>query len=195
MSSRFIDFSGLFDLVSLSQIENDPKYKEAAVFKETIEPSNDVDYEWVCEYARDCYDRSEKIFAVLDGKANDIIKYLGGGAGLFTLAVLTNLKPENARIVIWTIPAYLISIMAIYFAVKAKQPNSVALPPSVKSAFDYANRFEGTSQASFLGQWNMMCVGMSVANQVKARSVRKATWAFFGAIVALIFPLGAAIWR
>src|SRR5215208_5555830 len=83
-------------LVKPPDVADDPRVREAEVFKTTAEAEPDADYGWAWEYARDAYDRKMAVRDSLDDKASDIIKYLGGGAGLFTLAALLNVKPENA---------------------------------------------------------------------------------------------------
>ena len=62
---------------------------------------DDIDYEWVWNYAEARYAHYAAIFDSLDGKAGAIITYLGGGTGLFTLmttaAVATDKRPFQRR--------------------------------------------------------------------------------------------------
>src|SRR5271157_3479339 len=149
-----------------AQFKDDPQYTEAESFKEEIELKDGVDYEWVWEHAKDTFDRSESTYKELDDKANDIIKYLGGGTGLFTLAVLANIRHENACVILAAIPTFLLALISVTVALRARQPNPATRPPDIRSAFKFAEHYEksGKARAYFLGQWHLTCKGLDLAN-------------------------------
>ena len=167
------DICAAFDAMSTADIEGSPEYIAAKEFKETIELKEGVDYGWVWDYAADSYRRTEQIYRELDDKANDIIKYLGGGTGLFTLAALSNVNANNACIILGATPSFVLALIAIALAARARQPNPAYQPPSIQSAFNYAGhyKYDPKAKAVFLGQWHLTCVGMDVANEIKARRI------------------------
>jgi hypothetical protein len=175
-------------------IEEHKEYLNANEFKQNIETGDGIDYAWVWDYAVESFARASSIYKELDDKASDIIKYLGGGTGLFTLAVLTKVERENVGILVWALPSFLAALLSIFFAALARKPNLVLHPPTVKSAFLYAENMggEGKAQAAFLGCWHVACESMHVAIAIKAKRVQCATWAYVGAIALLLLPMFAA---
>lgn len=185
----------LFEILSPRVIHDRDSFKDAQHFSETIQPLENTEYDWVFAYSKDLYDKYRAIYKDLDDKANEIIKYLGGGTGLFTLAVLLNITPRNAVIVGWTLPSFLLSIISVYLAMKSRQPHVTCLPPTAKNAFGYANYY-GTSrnaQAAFIGEWHRACEGMKLRIDDKAGWVKWATGSFFLAILGLLLPLIVAL--
>jgi len=174
-----------------TQFTADPEYREAELFKGEIEPKEGVDYTWVWEYAKDTFQRSESIYKELDEKANDIIKYLGGGTGLFTLAVLANVQHENRYVILAAIPAFLLALISIALAVRARQPNPTTQPPDIRSALQFADDYKDGDKArsKFLGQWHLTCVGMDLAIRAKVLRIQFATKFFLWTVVSLAIPL------
>lgn len=172
-------------------IGQSPEYLQADEFARTIELDDDTDPDWIWEYAKDMYDRFSRIYRDLDNKSNELIKYISGGIILFTLGLLVSLADKNAWIIKWAFPSYILGLIALAFAVSARQPNPVVLPPSIKDAIDYANFFKNParSKGAFLGQWHASCVGIRLAVERKSVRVQWATWAFFASIVLLLMPL------
>lgn len=167
---------------------------EADAFCENIEPDEGKDYGWVWDYAKDTFAWSRADYRDLETKASEIIKYLGGGTGLFTLGVLASVNHNNRWVVLCVIPSYLAALTSIFFAVRVRLPMRVLFPPTVEGAYRYADHYGGPSmsRATFLGQWHRACVGIDLAVSEKARLVRRATWAFFAAIAGLAIPLVGA---
>lgn len=165
------------------------EYLKALDFEERIQPIEGVDYEWAWDYAKGAYDRLATIYSKLDEKADGIIKYLGGGAGLFTIGMLTNLDKIPAAYLAWSIPAVIVAVLSVIVANLARKPNDSSLPPSVESAFRYADSFNKTAKASFLGQWHLACEGMRLAVETKALRVTWATWLYVASIALLLVPL------
>jgi hypothetical protein len=178
-----------------AQIKSDPEYEEAETFQENIEPTKEADYTWVWRYSEDTFKRVETIYKELDDKANDIVKYLGGGTGLFTLGVLANVSHSNYWIIICALPAFLLALTSIALALRARQPNPACQPPSIRSAYKFADHYIDVklAQATFLGEWHLACTGMVLANRAKAVRIRYATFCFWLSIASLGLPIIAAI--
>jgi len=178
-------------------VADHPDFKEAVRFGEDVEPVEGVDYGWVWEYAKADFDRLYADGKDLDDKANDLIKYLGGGTGLFTLALLVNVEPKHVMILWWAIPSFLCALFSIFLATCARVPRKVSIPARIEEAFRYANYFPGADRArgAFVGQWHVASEGLAVVNHQKARQVAWATWAFFATVVLLFLPVLAALLR
>jgi hypothetical protein len=201
MKNALVDFfrEDLREVIAPAPIEESHEYQDAMEFKECIdqliEESEGVEFDWVSEYARGQFDRVTKVYDRLDDKAETIIKYIGGGTWIFTLAILMNSGSHTFTIITWAIPSFLCALASIFFASLARQPNPVYFPPDVKSAFHYAhwNKGAGKAQAAFLGSWHLACEGMFLAVMAKSRQIRYATWAFFAALLMLILPVFRAM--
>ena len=178
-------------------IDSHQRYRDAETFKNTITLEVGKDYDWVWDFAKDSYDRAIGVYEALDDKANDIIKYLGGGAGLFTLGVMANINHANADIARWALPSFAMAIISVFFAVLARKPNEVKHPPSIRDAFKYASHYKDAAEAkaTFIGQWNLALEGMYLAIAVKSVRVAWATWTFCLAIAFLALPLFVAVGR
>jgi hypothetical protein len=75
--------------LSLPQyIEKAEAHKRAVEFMHESTAKDGVEYKWVWEYAKELWELRSKVFNVLDDKADGIIKYLGGGTGLFAIGLL-----------------------------------------------------------------------------------------------------------
>jgi hypothetical protein len=167
----------------------------ARKFRDSLEPIPDADCGWVWDYGRDLFDRYTKIYKELDDKASDIIKYLGGGTGLFTLAALSNVTAKNIHILGWAIPSFLAALVSIFFASLARKPGDVMMPSTIENALDYARDYPESMQAKtvFLGCMHVSCTSYEGALARKAFRVEVATWVFFAAIAMLIIPILVAI--
>ena len=178
-----------------AQILSHPDYENAIKFKDTIDPKDGIDYEWVLEYAKYQFDRADRLYKELDDKANDIIKYLGGGTGLFTLAAIFNTTPQRLSVILASIPAFLLALVAVALAARARQPNPAREPPSIKGAYGFAEHFKNAklAQAGFIGQWHATCEGMHLAIKAKGERVQHATRFYVWAIVSLAIPIVVAI--
>lgn len=185
---------GILDVFS-TKIDDRPSFKDASDFARTAQPLENTDYDWVFVYSKDLYEKYRTIYKELDDKANEIIKYLGGGAGLFTLAVLLNISARNAPIVIWAIPSFFLSLVSVGFAIATRQPHWTCLPPPATTAFEYANKYGDAqiAQGAFVGEWHLACEGMNLRIADKALWVKCAIWLFYGAILFLLLPILVAI--
>ncbi len=106
------------------QIDSDSTYKAAERFNDTLTPVEEGDYKWVWDYAKFQFERANQIYRELDDKANDIIKYLGGGTGLFTLAAIANTTPRNLWVIIAAIPSFALAVVSIALARGRSPPES-----------------------------------------------------------------------
>jgi len=172
----------------------DPLYLKSEEFKKVFDPGeeNHARYTWVLTHAKDAYEALHKTFNDLDAKADTIIKYLGVGTPVATLAVLINITPETAYLVYWLMPAALCAVGSIFFAMWALEPTSVPTAPHVNTAAEYVDFFEDRSEVAFLGLWHCCCEGMSVKVTEKAHFVRVAGWLLVGTLVSLLLPM--AVW-
>lgn len=130
-----------------SEIEGRAPYREAASFAQSIEPRDGVDYQWIWDYSKEHYEMLCKVRSILDDKANDILKYLGSGTALFTLGVLANIKSENWYLYLLAIPSYFLSLLSLYYAIKAREPSAAFHPPAIKGLWDYFEHYQKKEKA------------------------------------------------
>jgi hypothetical protein len=78
-------------------VEKNPLYEAAKRFRDNPDPKDGVNYSWVSEYAKALWEYRNGVFDKLDEKSESIIKYLGGGTGLFTLGVLAKIDAGNGN--------------------------------------------------------------------------------------------------
>ena len=183
------------DQTILARIAAEPSYDAAKTFQKNIEPQDGVEYAWVWAFAKDQYARLESICKGVDEKANDILKYLGGGAGLLTLAVLANVTARNYYVFLLAVPSLVLALISIAFAAKARRPIKTLVPPDVKGAFEYASYYkkESTAMAAFIGQWHFACEGLRLVTEAKAARVKVATSFYVWAISSLALAFIAAL--
>jgi hypothetical protein len=176
-------------------ITSDPEFQSARHFKEVIRPGSDTEYDWVCEHAKEQYERGRKTWSTVDDKANEVIKYVGGGTGLVTVGVLTTLRPETAALVAYTVPAIILSWVAVTLAALARRPQAAAEPPSIETAFHYANAYKEGANVRFLGQWHLACEILDIALRRKTALLAWSVWSFLAALALLLLPLAAGLWK
>jgi hypothetical protein len=180
-------------------IKGDPAYKDAVAFAEAVEPGDDIAYEWVWSHARELYTHYDTLSEWLDGKAGSIVSYLGGGAGLFTIASLALVATDRAAavLVLWSLPALVCALASLVCAALARQASWTLSPPTVVSAFNFAGRFksERESRTAFLGQWHLAVTVSRLVCARKASLVNAATWLYVIAVGLLFLPLAAAAVR
>jgi hypothetical protein len=174
-----------------SFVTNDQDHQTATKFMHSSAAIPGAHYEWVSRYAKDLWDHRLKIFTSLDDKSDGIIKYLGGGTGLFALGVLAKVDSGNVYLVLWTLPALICALMSLFLAIKARKPQLVSSLPSVQKAMTYAdeNPNEDEALAAFLGQWNLACEHMRLICLRKAFLIEVSTWFYSLALGLLLLPL------
>ena len=168
-------------------------YQRAVEFKEGFTPKEGCDYKWIWSYAEQLLERLETTYRELDGKADSIIRYLGGGVGLLTIGAIASISKDNAFVVGWTIPSFLTALAAIWCAARARTPSSTQIPPPIDGAIKYAEAYSEEAQSTFLAQWHLVCVGARIAILAKASYVQWATGLFFVTVAGLSLPLFAAV--
>lgn len=132
---------------------------------------------------------------IIDEKANDIIKYRGGGTGLFTLGIPSTITKNDAIFFFWAIPAYCLAVVSLWFAVLARKPTPGFFPPSASEAFEYASSYKKDAKARFIGEWHIANVAMRQVLSDESRRVEWASWTFLATIASLIIPVLVAILR
>jgi hypothetical protein len=184
----------------LDRLFGDPRKTEAhaAALKFRNEIAVDVgkDYAWVAEYAKTLWAYREASYKTLDEKADSIIKYLGGGTGLFAIGVLSKIDVKNAHIAAFALFPLLAGIVAVFLAIYARIPMFAPDPTDIKTAKEIYADGRGSKEeaiAAFLGQWHYLCECLAMVNDKKAFVVMCATWLYWFAIALLAVPLVVAI--
>jgi hypothetical protein len=154
----------------------------------TVKAKEGINYDWVWDYAKEQWGYRVGSFESLETKADDIIKYLGGGTGLFAIGVLAKVDSSTVWIALATLPAVMLALFSLYYAVKAKRPDFAPSLPGIDNAKEYA---DGSKEAkvAFLGQWHAACTDMKLVCRWKAGLVEKSIRFFWLAVTFLLLPL------
>jgi hypothetical protein len=171
-------------------------YLDAEQLVRTFEvaPGSHEQFEWVSEYAKNCYDGLTKTFCTLDEKADALIKYLGGGTLLIAILGPVAGKTISAWVAVLVLPSIICMLVAIFFAVCVRLPRRVPAPPSVLTAVQYVEYFGENSAATFLPLWHQCCEGIDYVNAWKSRLVHVASKWYLVALFLLLVPvIGAAV--
>ena len=158
----------------------------ARAFMNSSAAKEGVEYEWVYEYAKSLWAHRLTVWRMLDEKADAIIRYLGGGTGIFALGVLAKIDASNRYLAEWALPALFIASIAVFLAMWARRPMDYPLLPSVENAKDYADEHKEDAKAAFIGQWHL---ANEKARLSCARKERWISWAAFLAYIALVLLL------
>lgn len=164
---------------------------DADNFKTKIEPSKDHDYSWVCQYAKDHWNRLDATFQRHDEKAESIIKLLS--AGFIALGALLYVNSHNVHVFAAAGVPTLFALLAIAAALWVRLPRSTALPPSVEGAWKYASYFQNQGEVTFIGQWHKACELMRRANERKAKMLFVSFLCAIFAMFAVSVPVIVAI--
>src|SRR5262249_35193791 len=173
-------------------LKKNERLKRAEEFLVNVKAKPNVDYAWTAKFAESLWAYNEKEFVALDEKADSIIKYLGGGTGLFAIGVLSKIDASNIHIALATLPAIISAILSVLIATIVRKPHPVPNLPTVmnaKEAYADANASGTAGLGAFLGQWNLACERMAVVCKWKSKLLETAVWLFFAAIALLLFPL------
>lgn len=171
-------------------LEEDEDHRNAKdLLQADIQP--DKDYSWLIDYSERLWDSYTKVFSTIDEKSDSIIKYLGGGTGIFTLGIIAKTDASNYFLIWWCLPSLISSLIAIFLAVCARRPRGVPSLPPISQAKRYAEMYQDAkeAQAAFVAQWNLACVDMKLICRRKADFLELATWFYFAAISFLGLPL------
>ncbi len=172
-----------------------PASAAAADFARSFDPAEGVDYKWVAAYARDRHAAALAAFKELDDKAGSVIGYIGGGAGILTLAAVAALTDPKipAAVVFASVPSILAALGAAACAVAARLGRPVYMPPSIATAAEYAAFFRDRAEAAFAAQVHL-CVALGL--EVTDRKRRWVDWSlglFVAATALLLLPLVTAV--
>lgn len=178
--------------------KNSPEYTQAMADLKSLEFSESEagETDWVSDYALWRYTKLEESWDLLDAKADQLIRYLGGGAGMISVASFFAKYADQGWVILWAIPSFLLALQAIHCAMQSKELKAFPSPPKIKRAYarfkDHGSD-KGKSRF-FAGDMHVTCEGLIAALAKKAEILQPAyTWAL-RAIVALILPIGAAVY-
>jgi hypothetical protein len=169
------------------------EFREARDFRNTLEPGDGIDYDWVWGYAKELHERQAKIYTTLDDKADAVIRYLGGGVGLLALGTLAAARVGDGKLLLWLLPTVVLALLSIVFAVRARRPGAAPGLPKVNQAIDHANKYSEKAKATFLGQLHVLCEGLRMTCVRKARLLTVATWLYLLSLATLALPIVAVI--
>jgi hypothetical protein len=172
--------------------QNHPTFLDAEKFSQNFEPKDGCDYKWAIEYAKESYQQLDHAFRYLDEKADAIIKYLGGGTAVITVAALATVNRYNAWLPILLLPSFGCALAAIALANAARRPRTHPGPPPITEAINYAEAYSDKAEATFLGLWHQCCEGLHIANTAKAGLVGCASRCYWWALFCLLLP--ALVW-
>ena len=150
------------------------------------------------DYGKQEYDRLYDVFNKLDEKANEIIKYLGGGTALASLASIVSIKPEQTALIYWLMPAFFMSIVSIGYAFWARRP--IKNYPMPSSAYDNANiviHFKDDAEKAIpflVSMWSLCTIKAHHINECKGRLVANSYLCYLIAVAFLGLPLVAMAW-
>jgi hypothetical protein len=170
-------------------IDKHADYLKAIEFTVRFQPLEGKDYEWVWDYAEELYRRLDSAYKELDDKADALIKYLGGGTGLFTLLAIATIPREKAPVLLWALPSLIAALVATALAAWARKPGETMVPPTVEDAIKYIHGPDAQPQIAYLGQWHLTCIGVRIAVGKKAWKVGWATWLYVVALALLLLPV------
>jgi hypothetical protein len=177
-----------------ASVESNEDHVFAANFMEEFRAKPNIKYGWVSSYARDLWDERKKVHSLVDEKADSIVKYLGGGTGIFAILALSKVDINNAYLIGWALPAVLCAIISLFFAALARRPTFSPNLPTVDSAIGYAEEDENEEigKTNFLGQWTLACEDMRLAIEIKSRYLVWSSRFYCIALALLLLPLAAA---
>lgn len=162
----------------------------AACFANTFEPTENVGYGWVCDYAKDRFNSTLLVLKDLEDKASSAITFLGSGVGLLTMgAALAIANPSNDRsVVACSVPSILFALAALVFAFMGRRTVGVPFPPPIEDAIRLANYAvnEQKGKVLFAAQLHV-CVTM--LEPVLARKAFWVDWCLRLAVVSLVMLL------
>lgn len=146
---------------------------------------------YLFDYGKQEYDRIYDTFNKLDEKANEIIKYLGGGTALVSVGTLIALKPDSLSLIYWIIPSFLASLASITYAFLARAPMRYDTPSKVCGFLKLAIHIKDVDKATGMMApvWDVLIKKATLINEFKGKLIKRSYLWYITAIGLLILPL------
>ena len=173
--------------------EDDGEFKSADEYAKDFEPQDGVDYEWVFDYAQDCYQRVVDAKDRIEKKADAIVNYFGAFGGLLMLVFVYTAQAAHWSVALAILPTLTFCVIAMREAICARAPMTVPAPPEVRNAIDFANAYGDNAKATFVPRFAAAAIGMEAVNNEKSRLVNSASRYLLWAMGLLSLPLLAEI--
>lgn len=169
--------------------EDRAKCEEAQKFSQEFLAEKNLNYDWVFEYAQDKYAKMLKNLEHLDDKADAIIKYLGGGTAFVAFGAIVGASRGNALAILLMVPSVVLALWAIRYAIHARLPTQIPVPPRVDEALSYAEAFRDQGKYTFIGQWHETCQLLDIIVTAKAANIISASKYYYRALLFLLLPV------
>ncbi len=185
-----------FRSMKQKDIESHPDYRAAREFAKAFEPKRGRSYKWVYDDAMRAFDLITDSIAVLDRKAENIIKYIAPGTGLLGLAFAWLAQSNHVNL--WAGILVLVGAVALTLSMinslLSLRPHRTTFTPDTKDALNCAN-YEDYDSEQALGMFatgvNSSTVGRMILAARKAAYVQRA-YKFF--IVGFLLILVGLFW-
>jgi len=182
------------------KIEQDPSYIEFLKNAEKFSPVQGVKYGWVEKHSVEEFERLTGFVKSLDQKAEWLIRFFGGGAGLLSLVFAYFLNQRQGDMNDWSLvihiaPVLILVVFALSIAIRVKSPDLWSDPPNTHKAIVYAEHY---SEIEFAVMRGVASQGLKVALEYKGRLLRYAyvcivvsiVWLVIWSVIISLFSLG-----
>ena len=187
--------------LSVSDIESHGDYKKAADFSDAFEPEKDKPYGWLYEHAMHLLRDANQSVAALDVKAENMVRYVGPGSGLMSIAVawLASgeffIGSELARYVI--IAGLTLFMFATISALLSLLPHHKAIAPPVDDVLGAIEKYDSKDEAMAKAATGIeiSVEVMIIVAEEKAGYLLASYWAFFLGFALLAISIVVVILR
>jgi len=175
-------------------IEGEHGYRGAREFARKHIPKDGVEYAWVHAYAREQYERFARSVELLDGKADSLAQYTGGGSALLAAAAAASIQ-ANVLFGLLLLPSLVLVFLALRRAVLARCPGDSPFPPALPTAVAYAEKYRSAdrSTAHFMPLYHQAAEALKAVCIVKGRELQAASVYLLWGFALLALPLVGAI--
>jgi hypothetical protein len=176
-------------------IQSEPALKSAAEWLQNFAPNPDVDYKWVCEFAKKQWETRLGVYQKLDDKASSIVNWLGGGTGFFAIATTVAVVKGELTALVGTFMLFPIvtALVAVWKALVAREGQDFYAVMDVRLATEWAESFHPHGEAASLAEWHPTLTSLKTVCTERSRRVNDAIWWAFRAVLLLLFPFVVAI--
>lgn len=127
--------------------------EQTLAFARSYKPKDDIDrYQWVIRYAEDKIALLIKSLEAMDGKAETLMRYLGGAA-----IGLTGLLPlvfqGNFDLAWLLLPSVVTLLLGAWKAGQSSAPQEFPGPPQIHKAFNFADAYNDSAKIRFYASW------------------------------------------